>query len=206
MADGGTGARRDYTALQRHVAYFDGDDDGLVGWRETYRGIRALGAGVGWSASLAAIIVLALGKLTGGGWTTVRVANIHRGKHPSDTGVFDAAGELILPRFQALFASVAQSSAADRISFAEFRAFMKLGPQSALGSFFSWAEAKLFFCVAADCTKRQGAGDVPAIRERTLLRFYRGELVPRIARLRKLRAERAARRGDAGRDRSQSKN
>jgi peroxygenase len=206
MADGGSAARGSYTALQRHVAYFDGDDDGLVGWRETYRGIRALGTGVGWSAVLAAIIVLALGKLTGGGWTTVRIANIHRGKHPSDTGVFDAAGELVLPRFQALFASVAQSSAPDRISFVEFRAFMKLGPQSAVGNFFSWAEAKLFFCVATDCTKREGAAEVPAIRERTLLRFYRGELLPRIARLRKLRAERAARSGDAGGRRAHSKN
>jgi peroxygenase len=205
MADGGNGARAGYTALQRHVAYFDGNDDGLVGRRETYRGIRALGVGVGWSAVLAAIIVVALGKLTGGGWTTVRIANIHRGKHPSDTGVFDSGGALVLPRFQAIFASVAQSSAPDRISFVEFRAFMKLGPQSAVGDFFSWAEAKLFFCVAADCTKREGAGDVPAIRKRTLLRFYRGELLPRIARLRKLRAERAARGDDAERGRSHSK-
>jgi hypothetical protein len=198
MVEGRGGARAGYTALQRHVAYFDGDDDGLVGWRETYRGIRDLGVGVGWSAVLAAIIVGALGKLTGGGWTTVRIANIHRGKHPSDTGVFDATGELDLPRFHALFASVAQSSAPDRISFAELRAFMKLGPQSAIGDFFSWAEAKLFFCVASDCTKREGGREVPAIRERTLLRFYRGELLPRIARLRKLRAARVARSGGGG--------
>ena len=195
MADEREAARAGYTALQRHVDYFDGNGDGLVGWRETYQGIRDLGVGRAWSGVLAAIIVGALGKITGGGWATVRIANIHRGKHPSDTGVFDAAGELVLPRFQALFASVASSSAPDRISFAEFRAFMKLGPQSAVGDFFSWAEAKLFFCVAADCTKRQDGVPVPAIRERTLLRFYRGELLPRMARLRQLRAERAARRG-----------
>jgi hypothetical protein len=75
---------------------------------------------------------------------------------------------------------------------------MKLGPQSAIGDFFSWAEAKLFFCVASDCTKREGGREVPAIRERTLLRFYRGELLPRIARLRKLRAARVARSGGGG--------
>lgn len=206
MADGRESARAGYTALQRHVDYFDGDGDGLVGWRETYRGIRDLGVGVAWSAVLAAIIVLALGKLTGGGSTTVRVANIHRGKHPSDTGVFDGAGDLDLSRFQALFASVAQSSAPDRISFVEFRAFMKLGPQSAVGDFFSWAEAKLFFCVAPDCTKREGDADVPAIRKRTLLRFYRGELLPRLARLRKLRAARAARSNARPGGRAHSKN
>jgi peroxygenase len=183
------------SALERHAAYFDPGRTGRIPWNQTYRGLRDLGVGRAWSGVLSTIINLALGKRTGGGWLTIRVANIRRGKHDSDTGIFDERGEFVPARFDALFESISKSEAPDRLTRKEFRDFMKAhGPQSAVGGFFSGAEAKVFFCVAADTTKLEGGAVVPAVRRRTLHTFYEGKLLPRLAKLRKLRAARAGRR------------
>ena len=183
------------TPLERHAAYFDPQRTGLIRFGQTYRGLRDLGVSRGWSATLASIIHAALGRRTSGEVSTIRIANIHRGKHDSDTGVFDAEGKLVEARFDALFASIAHTHPPDVITRNEFRAFMKAnGPQSAAGGFFSWAEAKLFFCVAADTDKTEDGKKVPAIRRATLRAFYEGKLLPRVRELRRLRAKRAARR------------
>jgi peroxygenase len=186
--------KTELTPLQRHAAYFDPEGTGLIRFGQTYRGLRDLGVGRGWSVTLSSIIHAALGRRTSGGLLTIRIANIHRGKHDSDTGVFDASGKLVDARFEALFASIAHTDPPNVITRKEFRSFMKQsGPQSAAGTFFSWAEAKLFFCVAADTEKREDGKTVPAIRRATLRSFYEGDLLPRVARLRKLRDRRADR-------------
>ena len=44
------------TALQKHVAFFDSADDGMITWTDTYDGCRALGFSIPTSASLATAI------------------------------------------------------------------------------------------------------------------------------------------------------
>src|SRR5688500_3855492 len=75
----------DMSPLQRHVSYFDPAGTGKVRWGQTYHGLRDLGVGRFWSAVLTTIINVALGRVTGGGWLTIDIANIQRGKHDSDT-------------------------------------------------------------------------------------------------------------------------
>lgn len=95
------------TALQRHVAFFDRNGDGIVSLRETYRGSRALGFGRPLSGLLAIVINGALG------WVTaepprptlrIRVAGIHRAKHGSDTDIYDQRGRFVLGALEDTFA------------------------------------------------------------------------------------------------------
>ena len=57
----------------------------------------------------------------------------------------------------------------------------------ALGSWFSGKEVELFFCLAADTTKREGGRDVSAVTSRCLHRLYDGTLFPLLARRRRKR-------------------
>jgi len=180
------------TALQRHARYFDRDRSGTIRWGETVAGMRALGVGRIWSAILSTIIHAALGPITQRRAAFgVVVAEIARGKHPSDTGVFDAEGRFVEERFDALFASASPGpdGARDRLTRKEMRAFQNANrSRSRAGDFFSFAEIKLFFCVASDTWKQEDGASVPAISRRRLRAFYRGTLLPALARHRRLRA------------------
>jgi peroxygenase len=177
------------TALQRHVMYFDPEGTGQIVYRQTYREIRNLGVGRAWSALLSAIIHAALGWVTQGKPSfTIDIASIHRGKHPSDSGIFDAHGELVPERFEQLFAFAGEQGTSQKVTQHELRSFMRSdGPQSFAGDFFSGAEARLFFCVASDTTKMEDGREVPAITKRRLRVFYDGRLLPAIRRHRRIR-------------------
>uniref|UniRef100_K3Y137 EF-hand domain-containing protein n=1 Tax=Setaria italica TaxID=4555 RepID=K3Y137_SETIT len=87
------------TPLQRHVAFFDRDKDGVIYPSETYQGFRAIGCGVALSAASAVFINAGLGpstkpenQKTPPFKFPIYVKNIHKGKHGSDSGVYDANG------------------------------------------------------------------------------------------------------------------
>ncbi|KAG2610403.1 hypothetical protein PVAP13_4KG189900 [Panicum virgatum] len=87
------------TPLQRHVAFFDRDKDGVIYPSETYEGFRAIGAGVPLSAFSALFINGLLGPKTvpenekaPALKLPIYVKNIQKGKHGSDSGVYDANG------------------------------------------------------------------------------------------------------------------
>lgn len=97
----------DATPLQKHVLFFDRDDDGTISLSDTYRGSRALGYGRLLSGVLALSINAALG------WVThspprpslrIDVARIHRGKHGSDTDIYDERGYFVPEEFEKTFA------------------------------------------------------------------------------------------------------
>ncbi len=94
------------TALQRHCAFFDRNGDGYITPKETYEGCRALGYGRTLSAALAASIHTALGWITARPprpTLKVRLDRVHRGKHGSDTDVYDEDGQFVEERFARLF-------------------------------------------------------------------------------------------------------
>ncbi len=92
------------SALQKHVDFFDTNNDGRISLSDTYRGLRRLGLGAARSAAFAVVINVALGWPTSGAPSlTVVTKRIHLGKHGSDTGVYDKAGHFSLPRFKRLF-------------------------------------------------------------------------------------------------------
>jgi peroxygenase len=94
------------TALERHCAFFDRNGDGYITPKETYQGCRALGYGRAISAGLAVTIHAGLGWVTARPprpTSRVRLDRVHRGKHGSDSGIYDEEGRFNEERFARLF-------------------------------------------------------------------------------------------------------
>lgn len=95
------------TPLQRHAAFFDRNGDGKITLAETYQGCRALGFGRLVSGTLAWVINTGLGWPTSNSWwptLEIDIANIQRGKHGSDTDIYDLNGNFDAAKFDAMFA------------------------------------------------------------------------------------------------------
>ncbi|HWZ91418.1 MAG TPA: caleosin family protein [Polyangiaceae bacterium] len=191
------------TVLERHVSYFDPDGDGEISMSQTFRGLRGVGVGSVTSGLLTLLINLFLGYLTHGKpSTSVSVRDIALGKHPYDTGTFNAKGELDEENFAALFTAATASPPFDRLTQGEIRnmivkrgdpkkPFGELG--SVLSNWFSGREIQLLLCVASDCTKTLPSGEeLPAISRRTLRRFYTGHLLFLLARHKRIKDSRAS--------------
>lgn len=137
------------TALHKHVAFFDRDGDGLITVSETYQGLKALGFADWKSWALAYAINGALGPVTGGGLTTVDVENIHKGKHPGDTDIYNDAGEFDAEKFEALFAEY-DLDGDDALDDQEFRNFRVRNNESLAGTLASVAEFGLLMDIAGE--------------------------------------------------------
>jgi hypothetical protein len=176
------------TALERHAGFFDPKGTGFVTMAQTREGMERLGVTWIWRMVLPPIINGFLGYLTEGRPSTViRVDRIAQGKHPFDSGTFDAKGEADPAAFDALFAG------GDLLTAEEMKAVVssrgnhlpEMGRVAgALGHWFSSREIELFFCVAADSSKMVGGREVPAVSKKTLRAFYDGTLLPELARRR----------------------
>ena len=88
------------TALQRHVAFFDRDNDGIITIQNTYVGCRRLTYNPILSFLLAITIHVGLSYITRLGFTwlpdpffRLYVKYMHKGIHGSHTGVYDTTGE-----------------------------------------------------------------------------------------------------------------
>lgn len=98
------------TPLQRHIAFWDQDGDGLVRPLDVYAGFRALGFSV--LFSLGALLIplffsypTRLAHSAVPDWRfRLYVASIHKAKHGSDTGAYDVDGGLREHMFDEMFA------------------------------------------------------------------------------------------------------
>ncbi len=180
------------TALERHVAYFDRDRDGKIRLGESVRAIHDLGVGWELSILLALIIHVFLGPITSRGpRLTIDISSISRGVHAGDTGIFDKEGRFAAAVFDQLWEETLGAERANAvdasITKAELLRFMKAhGEQSAVGGWFSWAEASILFCVGSDAYREVDGKLAAALSRRRLRGFYGGTLLHSIARLRRL--------------------
>jgi Caleosin related protein len=180
------------TALQRHVAFFDPDDTGVVTLGQTWAGLGALGIAVHWRLLLTPIINGFLGYLTQRRPSfRIVVAKIAEGKHPFDSGSFGDDGAVD----EAAYATLAAAATLGSLTAKEMRALIvargnrrpHMGKLAgALGSWFSGKEVRLFFCLAADATKQEDGVEVPSVTPRTLRRLYDGTLFYALARRRRM--------------------
>ncbi|KAJ3021455.1 hypothetical protein HKX48_008461 [Thoreauomyces humboldtii] len=99
----------DLTPLQKHVGFWDRNNDGIIYPWETYEGFTALGFNPIIAAQSAfAFHLLHVGYSTQSSWIPnplmpVTIANIHWAKHGSDSGSYDKRGAFVRERFDAIF-------------------------------------------------------------------------------------------------------
>ncbi|KAH6773907.1 Caleosin-related family protein [Perilla frutescens var. hirtella] len=97
------------SALQKHVMFFDRDNDGVIYPSETFQGFRAIGAGLLLSSFAAVFINVGLSRKTRPGKPfsfqfPIEVKNIKLAKHTSDSGIYDKEGRFVPERFELIFA------------------------------------------------------------------------------------------------------
>ncbi|KAE9605302.1 hypothetical protein Lal_00024616 [Lupinus albus] len=103
----------DQSALQKHVVFFDRNHDGIIYPWETFQGFRALGVGIFLSTIASNFINTGLSGVTRPGKLPsllfpIEVKNIQRGKHGSDTGVYDTEGRFVPSKFEEIFSKHAK--------------------------------------------------------------------------------------------------
>ncbi|RLN11743.1 putative peroxygenase 5 [Panicum miliaceum] len=136
------------TPLQRHVAFFDRDKGGVIYSSETYEGFRAIGCGVPLSAVAAVYINGRLGpktipeneKIPPFKLPPIYVKNIHKGKHGSDSGVYDANGRFVPEKFDEIFKKHAHTRP-DALTGKELQELLrnlKTSMDGKLGGFTEW--------------------------------------------------------------------
>lgn len=170
------------TALIRHARFFDRDGDGVITVAETFESLRRLGFGRIKSSWMALAIHLGLNGPMKGSWTlSLKIENIHLGKHASDTGVYDEGGQFVPSAFERIF----EDFDADRsgsLTWKELEAMIAANDARRPGGrAASRLEFKFLLEVAADRTLVEDGAEVPAISRERLLRFYDGSLFYELA-------------------------
>ncbi|KXS22162.1 caleosin CLO3-2 [Gonapodya prolifera JEL478] len=105
---GSTDSDKHLSVLQQHVAFFDRDRDGIVSMRDTFLGFCALGFNIFFSILAVFIINVNFSYPTSNSWLPdptfgVRVKNIHRAKHGSDSEAYDNEGRFVPQKFEEIF-------------------------------------------------------------------------------------------------------
>lgn len=166
------------TALQKHIAFFDKDGDGIITRPETALGMSQLGFGHNLAEATALAIHLALGPKTTGSMKSldISVKNINRGKHGSDTGVFDARGRFVPLAFERMFSGFDRNRSGS-LSQAEIDAMITANSELQPGDkFASSLEFQLLMLIAADTTEAVTGHNFRALSKERLRQFYDGTL------------------------------
>ncbi|EWG39815.1 hypothetical protein FVEG_02508 [Fusarium verticillioides 7600] len=97
------------SSLQKHVQFWDRDNDGIINPWDVYNGFRELGFGLFFSiGSLLIPIFFSYPTRLGHSWLPdplfrIYVNDIHKAKHGSDTDIFDFDGNFSPERFEQMF-------------------------------------------------------------------------------------------------------
>ncbi|KAE9605305.1 hypothetical protein Lal_00025353 [Lupinus albus] len=146
----------DQNILQKHVAFFDRNHDGIIYPSETFQGFRAIGCGILLSTVAAIFINSSLSQKTRPGkfpsiLLPIEVKNIQRGKHGSDTGVYDTEGRFVPSKFEELFRMHARKYS-NALTSDELRDMLKANRVSKdyNGWLASYVEWKILYVLAKD--------------------------------------------------------
>lgn len=160
--------------LAKHVAFFDRNKDGVVYPSETFKGFRAIGAGLGLSTIAAIVINMGLsGKTRPGKCPSllfpIEIKNIAKAKHGSDSGVYDTEGRFVPAKFEEIFSKHARTNA-NYLTAKELNEMLKANrePKDYGGWFASYIEWKILFYL---CKNKDGV-----LLQDTIRAVYDGSL------------------------------
>ncbi|WCJ33607.1 Caleosin-related family protein [Euphorbia peplus] len=142
--------------LQKHVFFFDQNQDGVVYPWETFQGFRAIGCGIPLSTVAALFINMGLSHKTRPGkfpspLFPIEIKNIHKGKHGSDSGVYDSQGRFIPEKFEEIFRKHS-NSCPNALTSDELMGMLKANrePKDYGGWLASWTEWKILYVLCKD--------------------------------------------------------
>ncbi|XP_047057220.1 probable peroxygenase 5 [Lolium rigidum] len=173
------------TPLQKHVAFFDRNKDGVIYPAETYQGFRAIGCGVALSAFSAVFINGLLGPKTvpenmkaPAFKFPIYVKHIHKGKHGSDSGVYDAQGRFVPEKFEEIFKKHAHTRP-DALTGKELNELLQANrePNDMKGRVGGFTEWKVLYSL---CKDKEGF-----LHKETVRAVYDGSLFERLEKERK---------------------
>lgn len=179
-AEGSLGARtaiKNPSPLQKHVMFFDANDDGLITLDETKKGLKRLGLGGGFATGGALFINLGLRQAANG--MSIEIAKIAKAKHGSDSGAFDGEGKFVRTRFGYIMSFDANHSGS--LTWTELKAMIAKNKTDTAGNVASKAEFGLLIKLGADTTEVEGTDQLPAVSEARLASVYDGTLFEKIA-------------------------
>ncbi|KAI3976498.1 hypothetical protein MKX01_008356 [Papaver californicum] len=142
--------------LQKHVAFFDRNKDGVIYPWETFQGFRAIGCGFGLSTVASIFINMGLsGKTRPGKFPNllfpIEVQHIAKSKHTSDSGVYDAEGRFVASKFEELFQKHSNTNA-NALTAEELSGLLKANrvPKDYGGWVAAYSEWKILYILGKD--------------------------------------------------------
>ncbi|XP_061354771.1 probable peroxygenase 4 [Gastrolobium bilobum] len=146
----------DQNVLQKHVAFFDRNQDGIVYPWETFQGFRAIGCGILLSTFASIFINFGLSQKTRPGkfpsiLLPIEVKNIHKAKHGSDSGVYDSEGRFVPSKFEEIFSKHARKDP-NALTSDELMGMLKENrvPKDFKGWLASYTEWKILYVLCKD--------------------------------------------------------
>ncbi|XP_059655350.1 probable peroxygenase 4 [Cornus florida] len=150
------GVDANQNVLQKHVAFFDINKDGIIYPSETFHGFRAIGCGYFLSTFAAIFINVGLsGKTRPGKFPSllfpIEVKNIQKAKHGSDSGVYDTEGRFVPSKFEEIFSKHAHSNS-NSLTSDELMGMVKANrvPKDYAGWLASYVEWKILYILCKD--------------------------------------------------------
>ncbi|KAK8470640.1 hypothetical protein PHAVU_003G020700 [Phaseolus vulgaris] len=142
--------------MQKHAAFFDKNQDGVIYPWETFQGLREIGNGIVSSIGLSMFINLGLSQTTRPGkfpslLFPIEIKNIQFGKHGSDTGVYDNEGRFVPSKFEGIFSKHAHTHP-NALTYDELMEMMQANrdPKDFKGRIGGLVEWKILYKVAKD--------------------------------------------------------
>ncbi|KAK1390100.1 Peroxygenase [Heracleum sosnowskyi] len=176
----------DGNILQKHVAFFDQNNDGVIYPWETFQGFRQIGCGLLLSSVAAVFINMGLSaKTRPGKWPSllfpIEIKNINKAKHGSDSGVYDTEGRFVNSKFEEVFCKHARTNSS-ALTSDELMGLLKSNrePKDYKGWLASYTEWKMLYIL---CKDENGL-----LHKDTVRGVYDGSLFEHMAKEKKLNA------------------
>ncbi|KAL6751522.1 Caleosin-domain-containing protein [Haematococcus lacustris] len=131
------------TVVQQHLHFFDTDGDGIIWPWDTYNGFRRLGfnpiSSFVATAGLQMSAIFTSPSMFVNPLLPYYIKNAHRGKHGSDTGVYDTEGRFVPQKFEEIFSKYDKGNKGG-LDLSDIRRM--ISGNSLMGDFAGWAATR----------------------------------------------------------------